>query len=301
MSLQNEREDGTSHCTEEPSGTRVRMKVSTLERSEGVGMLVVERHRPPYDRWNDSTIIELERESMRWEICGARGRRATGAAFDSTTTTMDQRKGPLDVLKGRQWLPGLWTTGPHAEFAGELCMWFLPSNGHMSCRTGGGGGGISTSTCHVAWCSRMFHCLLLLLCAATHSSASSWSNWHCCRGSGMRTREKRMGLGWEGWVRILRWGTGRGECLWIYSDVAECLKDNAIRAEDWVLLDWMGVKELDIIQVFSPLINVDKHFLDCWWVNAPGVHLGVDRAGFKEGAKWFNQVADEGGGGRGVA
>jgi len=83
------------------------MKVSTLERSEGVGTLVVERHRPPYNRQKDSTIIELGRESMRWEICRARGRRATRAAFDSTTTTMDQQEGPLDVLKGRQQLPGL--------------------------------------------------------------------------------------------------------------------------------------------------------------------------------------------------
>jgi len=101
MSLQNEREDGTSHRTEESLGTRVRTKVSTLERSEGVETLVVERHRPLYDRWKDSTIIELGRESMRQEICGARGRRATGAAFDSTTTTMDQWEGPLDMLKGQ--------------------------------------------------------------------------------------------------------------------------------------------------------------------------------------------------------
>ena len=100
MSLQNECEDGTSHHTEEPSGTRVRMKVSTLERSEGVGMLVVERQK-------DLTIIELERELIRQEICGARGRRAIRAAFDLTMTTMDRRKGPLDVLKGWRWLPGL--------------------------------------------------------------------------------------------------------------------------------------------------------------------------------------------------
>ena len=71
ISLQNERKDGTWHHTEEPLGTMVHMKVSTLERSEGVGMLVVEKQRPLYDRWNDSTIIELGRESMRWEICGA--------------------------------------------------------------------------------------------------------------------------------------------------------------------------------------------------------------------------------------
>jgi len=76
------------------------MKVSTLERSEGVGTLVVERHRPPYNRQKDSTIIELRRESMRWEICGVRERRATGAVFDSTTTTIDQQEGPLDMLKG---------------------------------------------------------------------------------------------------------------------------------------------------------------------------------------------------------
>jgi len=38
---------------------------------------------------------------MRQEICGARRRRATRAAFDSTTTTMDQWEGPLDILKGR--------------------------------------------------------------------------------------------------------------------------------------------------------------------------------------------------------
>jgi len=100
ISLENEREDGTSHRTEEPSGTMVCTKVSTLERSERVGMLVVERHRPPYDKQNDSTIIKLGRELMRWEICGARERRATGAAFDSTTTTMDWQEGPLDVLKG---------------------------------------------------------------------------------------------------------------------------------------------------------------------------------------------------------
>jgi len=109
------------------------------------------------------------------------------------------------------------------------------------------------------------------------------------------------GQGWGGWVHILRWGTGRGGCLWIYSNIAECLGDDAIWAEDWVFLNWVGVKELDIIQVFSPLINVDEHFLDRWWVDAPGVHLGVNRAEFKEGAKWFHQVANEGGGGRGVA
>jgi len=79
-------------------------------------MLVVERHRPPYDRQNDSTIIKLGRESMRQEICGARRRMATRAAFDSTTTTMDRWEGPLDVLKGGRRLPG-----PHAELAGELC------------------------------------------------------------------------------------------------------------------------------------------------------------------------------------
>ena len=105
MSLQNDHEDGTLHRTEKPLGTRVHMKVFTLERSEGVGMLVVERHRPPYNRWNDSTIIELGRESTRQEICGARGNRATRAAFNSTTTTMDRREGPLDVLKGWQWPP----------------------------------------------------------------------------------------------------------------------------------------------------------------------------------------------------
>jgi len=65
MSLQNKCKEGTSHCTEEPSGTRVHMKVSTLKRSEGVGTLVVERHRPLYDKRKDLTIIELERESMR--------------------------------------------------------------------------------------------------------------------------------------------------------------------------------------------------------------------------------------------
>jgi len=106
MSLQNEREEGTSHCTEEPSGRRVCTKVSTLERSEGVRTLVVVRHGPLYDRWKDSTIIELEKESMRWEICGVKGRRATRATFDSITTTMDQREGLLDVLKGWQHLPG---------------------------------------------------------------------------------------------------------------------------------------------------------------------------------------------------
>jgi len=78
------------------------MKVSTLERSEEVETLVVERHRPPYVRQNDLTIIKLGRESTRWEICGARWRRATRAAFDSTTTTMDQWEGQLNVLKGRQ-------------------------------------------------------------------------------------------------------------------------------------------------------------------------------------------------------
>jgi len=101
MSLQNEHKDGTSHHTEEPLGMRVHMKVSTLERSEEVGMLVVERHRPLYNRQKDSTIIEIRRESMRWGICRARGRRATGAALNSTTTTMDRQEGPLDMLKGR--------------------------------------------------------------------------------------------------------------------------------------------------------------------------------------------------------
>jgi len=101
ISLQNECEDGTSHRTEKSSRTMVHMKVSTLERSEGVGTLVVERHRPLYDRRNNSTIIELGRESMRQEICGVRGRMATGAAFNSTTTTMNWQKGPLDMLKGR--------------------------------------------------------------------------------------------------------------------------------------------------------------------------------------------------------
>jgi len=90
MSLQNKREEGTSYRTEKPSGTRVCTKVSTLERSDGVGTLVVERHRPLYDKRNDSTIIKLERKSIRWEICGVRGRRATGAAFNSTMTTMDR-------------------------------------------------------------------------------------------------------------------------------------------------------------------------------------------------------------------
>ena len=89
ISLQNECEDGTSHRTEESLEMRVHMKVSTLERSEEVGMLVVERHRSLYDRRKDSTIIELESESMRWKICGMRGRRATRAAFGSTTTTID--------------------------------------------------------------------------------------------------------------------------------------------------------------------------------------------------------------------
>jgi len=83
----------------ERSGTRVRTKVSTLKRSEGVETLVVERHRPLYDRQNDSTIIELGRELMRWEICGVRGRGATGAAFDSIMTTMDQQEGLLGMLK----------------------------------------------------------------------------------------------------------------------------------------------------------------------------------------------------------
>ena len=67
-----------------------------------MGTLVVERHRPPYNRWKDSTIIKLGRESMRWEICGVRGRRAIEAAFDSTTTTIDWQEGSLDVLKGRR-------------------------------------------------------------------------------------------------------------------------------------------------------------------------------------------------------
>jgi len=83
MSLQNECKDGTSHHTEEPLGMRVHMKISTLKRSEGVGTLVVERHRPLYDRQKNSTIIKLGRESMRQEICGVRGRRATG---DTTAT-----------------------------------------------------------------------------------------------------------------------------------------------------------------------------------------------------------------------
>ena len=51
---------------------------------------------------------------------------------------------------------------------------------------------------------------LLLSCTATHSSASSQSNWRCRRSSGMRMRGGRTGLGWGGWVRILRWGMGRG-------------------------------------------------------------------------------------------
>jgi len=102
ISLQNEHKDGTLHRTEEPLGTMVCMKVSTLKRSEGVEMLVVERHKPPYDRQNDSTIIELGNESMWQEICGARRRMATRAAFDLTTTTMDWREGLLDVLKGWQ-------------------------------------------------------------------------------------------------------------------------------------------------------------------------------------------------------
>jgi len=87
ISLQNECKDGTSHCTEEPLRTRVHTKVSTLERSEGVGMLVVERHRPPYDRQKDSTIIKLGKKLMRQEICGVR-RRTTGPAFNSTTITV---------------------------------------------------------------------------------------------------------------------------------------------------------------------------------------------------------------------
>ena len=162
-------------------------------------------------------------------------------------------------------------------------------------------GRISMSMCHVMWCSRMFHHLLLLLCTAACSSASSQSNRRCCRGSGMRTRGGRMGLEWGGWVRNLRWGRGRGRCLWIYSDVTESFGDDVIWAENWILFNWMGIEELNIIQVFSPLINVDEHFPDCWRVDTPEVYLGVDSAGFKEGAEWFNQIANKGGGGRSVA
>jgi len=135
MNLQNEHEGRTSHHTEEPLGMRVHTKISTLERSEGVGTLVVERHRPPYDRRKDLTIIELGRESMRQKICGARGRRATKAAFNLTMTTMDQQEGPLDMLKGQQWLPGLWTTEPRVM---RLRLDVGTLNGHVSCSTSGG-------------------------------------------------------------------------------------------------------------------------------------------------------------------
>jgi len=203
MSLQNEHEDGTLYRTEESSGTRVRMKVSTLERSEGVKILMVERHRPLYNRQKDSTIIELGRESMRQEICEARGGRATRAAFDSTTTTMDQQKGLLDMLKGRQQVPGLWMTGPHAKLAGKLCMWFLSPDGHMSCGTGGKGeGGLARARVvlhNVPGCSTAFFFFRAL--SVTHSRASSWSNWCCCRDSGMRMRGGRTGLEWGGWGR----------------------------------------------------------------------------------------------------
>jgi len=122
ISLQNNQDDGISHCTTEPLGTRVRTKVSTLERSEGEGTAVVVRHKPLYDSRNDSTMVVLCSASIWWDICGARERRSTGADFNSATTMMDQREGPLDVLKGRQQLPGLWTTGPRAELASESCM-----------------------------------------------------------------------------------------------------------------------------------------------------------------------------------
>ena len=61
-SLQNERDEGISHRTVEPSGTMVRVKVSNLERLEGEGTLVVVRQRPPYARQKDSTRSEL------WEL-----------------------------------------------------------------------------------------------------------------------------------------------------------------------------------------------------------------------------------------
>jgi len=102
ISLQNDQDDGISHRTTEPSGTRVRTKVSTLERSEGEGTVVVVRHKPPYDSQNDSTMIALCSASIWQDTCGARKRRSTKAAFDLTMTTMDQQEGPLDVLKGQQ-------------------------------------------------------------------------------------------------------------------------------------------------------------------------------------------------------
>jgi len=51
-----------------------------------------------------------------------------------------------------------------------------------------------------------------------------------------------------------RWGEGRGDqhehmsCYVMFQDV---------------FLNWVSVKELDILQVFSPLINVDELLLDC--------------------------------------
>ena len=96
-SLQNERDEGISHQPEEPSGTRVRGKVSNLERSEGEGTLVVVRQRPPYARRKDSTRRELWELSMKLESWGPSGRRSTEVDA-STVTTTERREGPLEVL-----------------------------------------------------------------------------------------------------------------------------------------------------------------------------------------------------------
>ena len=101
ISLQNDHEDGTSQWTAVSSGTKPRTKVSTRESSGEVGTREVESVKPPYPKRNASTARVVDKAPANREICGANANRSS-EDFPSTVTTMLQRDGPLDVLKGRR-------------------------------------------------------------------------------------------------------------------------------------------------------------------------------------------------------
>jgi len=165
----------------------------------------------------------------------------------------------------------------------------------------GGGERISTGTCHVMSCFWMFHHLLLLLCTATCSSTSSWSNRCCCRGSGMRTRRGRMGLGWRGWVRILRWERGRRRGLGIESNVSKHFREDIVPFENRSLLNWVDIKKFCIFKVFQPIVKLHECVLDCFDVDYPRIHYGVNSARVKEWVQGFNHSIYERGCGRYIA
>ena len=98
---------------------------SPLWKGQRVETLVIERHRPPYNRQKNSTIIKLGRESMRQKICGQEG----GGLLEQPSTQPRPQ-----WISGRGWWM-YWKGGDNCQaFEWQIHMQnLLASCAHNSC------------------------------------------------------------------------------------------------------------------------------------------------------------------------